>query len=86
MLEPRTGEVFQHSANIPDNTRVNIAARSVWVRGQPAYFNVSINFPKNSYEFALLRVTNLYIRGSRSHTQNITNTREVDIGVINYES
>ena len=42
MLELKTGEVFQHSANTTDNARVDIAARSVWIRGQRGYFDVRV--------------------------------------------
>ena len=164
ILEPRTGEVFQRSVNTSENARVDIAARSIWIRGQRAYFDVrvfnplartyrdhslrkayeknemekkrhynerilqiehgsftplifsttggmgreastfyskvaekiaekrditkseAVTFIRTTMSFALLRATNLCIRGSRSHKQNIMNTQEVDIGLVNHES
>ena len=46
----------------------------------------AVTFIRTTMSFALLRATNLCIRGSRSHKQNIMNTQEVDIGLINHES
>ena len=46
----------------------------------------AITFIRTTMSFALLRATNLCIRGSRSHKNNVMNTREMDINFVNFES
>ena len=46
----------------------------------------AITFIRTTMSIALLRATNLCIRGSRSHKNNVMNTREMDINFVNFES
>ena len=45
MLECMTGEQLRKSNNCEDNARVDIAARSFWMKGQRAYFDVRVFNP-----------------------------------------
>ena len=45
LLEPKTSKILKKTTNTNDNARVDIAARSVFIKGQHAYFDASVFNP-----------------------------------------
>jgi hypothetical protein len=73
-----TGEQqFQKSANTQDDARLDIAARSFWVRGQRAFFDVRVFHP-----FARSHVTRklqVAFKGNENEKKRQYNKRVIDI-------
>ena len=69
VLEPKTGEQLHKSAISTENARVDIAARSVWIKGQRAFFDVRV-FNPLARTYRELPLPKIYERNEKEKKRN----------------
>ena len=75
-LRPLTGEQLQGNANLSDEARVNISARSFWQEGQKAFFDVRV-FNPFAQSYLNQNLQNTFASNERERKKSVQSENDI---------